>query len=318
MTTQLSEFARDTIKGLSASPKYLLPKYFYDDKGSRIFQDIMNMPEYYLTDSEMEIFQDQRQAIVTAISESNPDFDLIELGSGDGSKTKYLLEQLVSQSIDFKFMPIDISAEANAGLVNELSNELPNLNIEAKTGDYFQVLKELKQDSDKRKIIFFLGANIGNYSQQEAGQFLDQLHSFTNPGDALLIGFDLKKEPSIILNAYDDPHGHTRNFNLNHLARINNELDANFDFDGFQHHTTYDPLSGNIKSYLISSMKQTVNLGVTRKSFQFQAWEAIFMERSKKYDLQMIESLAENHGFSIKQNFWDSRQYFVDSLWINE
>lgn len=318
MTTQLSEFAEDTIKGLTASPKYLLPKYFYDAKGSRFFQDIMNMPEYYLTDSELEIFQGQKKDIVTAISASGPDFDLIELGSGDGSKTKFLLEQLLKQSIDFKFMPIDISAEANAGLVSELRNDLPNLIMEAKTGDYFRILKELKQDSNKRKIIFFLGANIGNYSSEEASQFLDQLHAFTNPGDALLIGFDLKKEPSIILNAYDDPHGHTRNFNLNHLSRINKELDANFDLDRFQHHTTYDPVSGDIKSYLLAVREQTVLLGTLQKSIQFQAWEAIFMERSKKYDLQMIKSLAEYHGFRIKQNFMDSRHYFVDSLWINE
>lgn len=318
MTIQISEFARDTLKGLSATPKYLLPKYFYDANGSSIFQNIMNMPEYYLTDCELEIFKLQKEAIVAAISDSRSDFDLIELGSGDGLKTKILLEQLLKQSIKFKFMPIDISAEANAGLVSKLNYELPNLKTEAKTGDYFRILKELKKDSNRRKVIFFLGANIGNYSQDEADQFLDQLNTFTNPGDALLIGFDLKKEPGVIIQAYDDPNGHTQNFNLNLLERINRELNADFNIEYFQHHTTYEPISGDIKSYLLSTREQTVTLGIMRKSFKFHAWEAIFMERSKKYDFNMIESLAANNGFKVIANFLDIRNYFVDSLWIKE
>ena len=318
MANPLSELAQDTLKGLCASPKYLLPKYFYDAKGSRIFQDIMNMPEYYLTDCELEIFKYQKEDIVSAFTDAGTDFNLIELGSGDGLKTKVLLKQLLNQSIEFQFMHIDISADANAELVSKLSNELPNLKIEAKTGDYFQLLKELKKESHKRKIIFFLGANIGNYSEDETGEFLNQLADFTNPGDALLIGFDLKKDPGVILQAYDDPHGHTRNFNLNLLKRLNQELDADFIIDNFQHHTTYDPISGDIKSYLISTKQQTVTLGNIQKSIYFNAWEAIFMERSKKYDLNMIESLASKSGFKVSTNFIDSRKYFVDSLWIKE
>jgi len=311
----LSQLATDTLKGLSSNPKYLLSKYFYDDEGSRIFQDIMNMPEYYLTDCEHEIFASQKEKITQAICPENKLFNLVELGSGDGLKTKILLKHLVEKGINFQYTPVDISAKANHELVESLKKELPTLQVEAKTGDYFRKLKNLNGHASIQKIILFLGANIGNFSENETTEFLSQLSAYSNPGDKVLIGVDLKKSPRVIMNAYNDPHGHTRRFNLNHLVRINRELDADFDIRQFEQQTTYNPQTGEVKSFLISNTEQTVQIGALEKEFHFEKWEAVFMERSRKYGIQTIEKLALNYGFKVVQNFTDQRNYFVDSLW---
>jgi len=311
----LSQLATDTLKGLSSAPKYLLSKYFYDDEGSRIFQDIMNMPEYYLTDCEHEIFSSQKEEITKAICSGNKLFNLVELGSGDGLKTKILLKYLVEKAINFQYTPVDISAQANHELVQSLKNELPALKVEAKTGDYFRKLKNLNGHASIPKIILFLGSNIGNFSDNETNEFLNQLSAYSNLGDKVSIGFDLKKSPRVIMDAYNDPHGHTRRFNLNHLVRINRELDADFDIQKFEQQTTYNPQTGEVKSFLISITEQTVQIGTLEKTFRFTKWEAVFMERSRKYDIQTIEKLALNHGFKVVRNFTDSRNYFVDSLW---
>lgn len=312
----LSAIAADTLKGLSASPKFLLSKYFYDDAGSSIFQDIMQMPEYYLTDCEFEIFTTHKKQITEAFHEHLQAFDLIELGSGDGLKTKILLQFLVENSVGFHYIPVDISQKANIELVNSLKSELPFLNVNAKTGDYFQEVKKLNGHSGLRKVILFLGSNIGNFTDEEINLFLSQLSNLCHQGDQVLIGFDLKKSPEVIMKAYDDPHGHTRRFNLNHLIRLNRELDANFDLDQFEQHTEYNPLTGEVKSFLVSKTEQTVYIAGQGKRIYFRKWEPIFMELSRKFDYETIEKLAKDHGFRVATQFTDKQDYFVDSLWI--
>jgi L-histidine Nalpha-methyltransferase len=312
---QLTELARDTSKGLSAKPKYLLSKYLYDDKGSSIFQEIMHMPEYYLTDCEYEIFSEQKEEIINAFIDNDKVFYLVELGSGDGLKTKILLKYLVEESTNFLYIPLDISAKANQDLVDSLKTELPNLKVEAKTGDYFQKLKKLNGYSSLQKIILFLGSNIGNFSDEETRGFFNRLSAYSNAGDKVLIGFDMKKSPQIIMDVYSDPHGHTCRFNLNHLTRINRELDASFEVEQFEQHTEYNPLTGEVKSFLISKTEQTIYIGALERSFIFKQWEPVFMELSRKFDLITIRELAESHGFRIIKNFIDSRGFFVDSLW---
>lgn len=317
-TIKLTALARDTLTGLSANQKYLLPRYFYDDEGSRIFQDIMNMQEYYLTNCETEIFENHKQALARAFSADGSDFDLIELGSGDGSKTKILLKELSRNDGRFHFIPIDISAEANALLLDDLLNELPHLSVQAQTGDYFDIMHALYEQASKRKVILFLGSNIGNFSDAETDDFLNHLNKLSNPGDQVLIGFDLKKSPQILLPAYDDPHGYTRRFNLNLLQRLNRELGADFDTGQFMHHADYNPQSGEMSSYLISTISQTVHIEALESDFHFERWEAIFMERSRKYDIAGIENLAGRNGFEVKQHFFDRQNYFTDSLWIKK
>ncbi len=314
----ISDIAKDTFRGLSANPKFLLSKYFYDDAGSSIFQEIMQMPEYYLTDCEFEIFTTQKKQITDAFHNGVLGFDLIELGSGDGLKTKILLQFLVENSVGFHYIPIDISHKANIELVESLKIELPFLKVNAKTGDYFQEVNKLNGHSGLRKVILFLGSNIGNFTDEEIILFFAQLSNLCHKGDKVLIGFDLKKSPEVIMKAYNDPLGHTRCFNLNHLIRINRELNANFDPEQFEQHTEYNPLTGEVKSFLVSKKEQAVYIADLERSFHFRKWESVFMELSRKFDYGTIEILAKDHGFRVETQFTDKLNYFVDSLWIKE
>jgi len=314
----ISELATDTLRGLSANPKFLLSKYFYDDIGSSIFQDIMHMPEYYLTDCEHEIFTTHRKEITDAFIKDAIHFELVELGPGDGLKTKILLNAMVNRSSGLKYIPIDISPKANDELVESLAKEIPSLKVIAQTGDFFRVMKQLNGHSSLRKVILFLGSNIGNFEDAELNLFLSQLSEFAHKGDKVMIGFDLKKSPDIIMNAYNDPHGHTGRFNLNHLARLNRELGADFDISNFKHHTDYNPQTGTVKSYLVSTKNQIVHIESLAENFRFNQWETIYMELSRKFDLKTIETLATSHGFRVEQHFADSRNYFADSLWVKE
>jgi dimethylhistidine N-methyltransferase len=316
--TKLSTFAQDTLNGLTAHPKYLLPKYFYDDNGSRIFQDIMKMPEYYLTDCEFDIFTQYRSEMKSMFVNGDVPFELVELGSGDGLKTSILLSYLVKQNINFKYVAIDISRQANESLDKKLKTELPELQTEFKTGDYFKMMNKLNHDSDNHKIVLFLGSNIGNFTEDERHRFLSQLSDLIRQNDKLLMGFDLKKSKEVILKAYDDPHGFTRDFNLNHLVRINRELDADFDPDSFQHIAQYNEKTGETKSYLISTKQQWVSIGALDKKIFFNRNEPIDMEISQKFDLDTIWQLAQSYGFKVEKNFLDRRGYFVDSLWVKK
>lgn len=308
-----TDFAKDTIKGLEASQKRLFSKYFYDKKGDKLFQDIMAMPEYYLTNSEFEIFETQKADILEFVQ--GADFDLIELGAGDGTKTKILLEYLVSQAADFQYLPIDISQNALDGLKSDLSVTMPKVKVKPQQGDYFGVLKNLKNIGSRRKMVLFLGSNIGNFTKAEAVSFLTEMKTSLAPGDMVLIGSDLKKDPSIIQLAYDDPAGITAAFNLNLLERMNEELGANFDVNQFKHWETYNPTTGETKSHIISKQAQTVYFSHLEKSFDFGAWEAIWVELSQKYNLQELEKLAEDCGFEVVNHFLDKKDYFCDTLW---
>ena len=306
-------FAQDVLIGLTAKNKSLSSKYFYDDNGSRIFQEIMNMPEYYLTDAEFEILSMQSKQIIDALQFSTP-FNIVELGAGDGFKTFKLLEYLVNNNIDFNYIPIDISQEAIDILSDRLKERLPGITIKPKVGDYFEILKQNKQ-SDYPSLLLFLGGNIGNYNENKAKDLLNLFYGVMKSGDKLLTGFDLKKNPILIHNAYYDKHGITKRFNLNLLLRINRELDADFKIDDFDFYCHYNPISGDVKSYIVSLRKQRVVLKALNKTIDFDYNELIWTELSKKYSLQEIEELASNSNFKLNTNFLDCKHYFTDSLW---
>ena len=310
------EFAREVSRGLSGSPKYLSSKYFYDEKGDELFQQIMDLEEYYLTNAEYSIFEEQKDEILNTFrGKGNTKFDLLEFGAGDGYKTKVLLKYFLKKNADFKYKPVDISSNVLETLSTELKKELPDLHVSGLRGEYFQVLQGIKKNSEKRRVVLFLGSNIGNFTRPIAIQFLHQLRNGLAPNDLVMIGFDLKKDPSKILAAYNDKLGVTRDFNLNLLTRINNELGADFDIDTFLHYPYYDPVSGECRSYLISNCKQTVRIKNLNQEVHFKAWEAIHMEISSKFDLDTIQELAKTTGFEIEANFFDENDWFVDSVW---
>lgn len=309
-------FATDVIEGLSSSPKFLPSRYFYDEKGDAIFQQIMNMPSYYLTRSEYEIFDTHKNALLELFGAQEHAFHLIEFGAGDGYKTKVLLEHFLAQEAKFRYLPIDISENVLNLLADDLQVNFPQLEVEPLANEYFEALDILnKQKRTERKVILFLGSNIGNFLHEEAIDFLRQMCSHLNSGDLLLIGFDLKKDPQIILDAYNDKGGITRDFNLNLLDRINTEFDGNFDTSKFMHSPTYNPLTGATKSYLVSTEDQEVKLEKLGQTFSFEAWEAIDMEISQKYGLSDIKRLAKEAGFEVSSNFFDKNRNFVDSVW---
>jgi L-histidine Nalpha-methyltransferase len=308
----MKQFATDVLAGLSATPKKLSSKYFYDEVGDKLFQRIMNLDEYYLTRTEYEILSASKGTLLDIFSKGDVPFNVIEFGAGDGYKTKVLLKHFVEQGADFKYMPIDISGNVLQILEEALKKEIPDLNVIGIQNEYFKALDQLQQ-SPVRNVILFLGSNIGNFTGDEAIEFLKGLYNSLKEGDILMIGFDLKKDPKVILNAYNDDEGVTRDFNLNLLNRINNELDGNFDIDKFKHHPIYNPLTGTTTSFLVSTEAQTVE--IMDAAIQFDAWEAIHMEISQKYDNKTILTLAKEAGFEIVDNLYDDKKYFVNSVW---
>ncbi len=307
-------FAEEVKNGLSSSPKYLSSKYFYNERGDELFQDIMKMPEYYLTRSEYEVFSTHKNTLLELFSAGEKPFQLIEFGAGDGFKTKVLLNHFISSQASFKYSPIDISENVLKELEADLAKSIPALEVETLNDEYFAALDKLEHKGAIRKVILFLGSNIGNFSHEEAIAFLHHLREKLTEDDFMMVGFDLKKDPEVILNAYNDPHGITRSFNLNLLKRMNEELGANFDIPSFKHWPIYNPMTGETKSYLVSTKKQEVFIDALDQSFNFDSWEAIDMEISQKYDHNMIELIAEKAGFSVHQLFHDCKHYFVNAV----
>lgn len=306
-------FLKDVLKGLYSSPKYLESKYFYDQKGDSIFQQIMHSPEYYPTNCELEILSEQTGDIVQSILARHENFDLVELGAGDALKSTYLLKYLAHQDIEFTYYPIDISGNVIDNLHMKLPEQIPGLNIHGLKGEYFNMLKSAYSRSGKPKLVLFLGSNIGNMLPEEALYFCIKLKEHLSPGDLLLIGFDLKKDPQTILDAYNDKQGFTRNFNLNLLTRINRELDADFNLDSFRHFPTYNPENGACHSYLVSLKDQQVT--IAGHEIQFEANETIHMEISQKYTVEQTNDLAKATGFTPVEYYYDSKGWFLDAIW---
>ena len=309
-----SQFDKDVYKGLTDFPKHLSSKYFYDAKGDGLFQEIMAMPEYYLTNSEYKILDKFKDEICRAFFKDSNEFDLIELGAGDGKKTKILLKQLAAEGVPFQYVPIDISENALNQLEESISNELPSVNVMSLQGTYFETLEQLCTMQHRRKVIMFLGSNIGNLLHPQAVEFLMSIQELMNDDDLFFIGFDQKKDPQTILNAYNDSAGITERFNKNLLARINNELDANFDLDKFLHWEVYDPETGTAKSYLVSKENQTIHINGLDLTVAFKAWETIHTEISQKYDDNVVSWLADKAGMQISRIFSDENKYYKNYI----
>ncbi|VXB88013.1 L-histidine N(alpha)-methyltransferase [Chryseobacterium sp. 8AT] len=307
-------FRSEVLEGLSNDPKRLSSKYFYDKTGDHLFQKIMAMPEYYLTNCELDIFQNKTDEIVKAISNINESFDLIELGAGDAMKSSFLLKKLVEKGTDFTYMPIDISGNILSVLQKNMNRNIPELKVFPLEGEYFDMLDKAAYISKRKKVILFLGGNIGNMEIEEAKHFCGEVKRKLNPGDLFLVGFDLKKNPHTILTAYNDSEGITASFNLNLLTRINRELNADFVIEQFQHYQTYDPISGACRSFLVSLCDQKVQ--IENLSLSFKENELIDMEISQKFSESDIKKLAKDLGFHILTEIKDSKNWFVDSIWM--
>lgn len=310
--TKLSPLAEDVRTGLQQSPKRLSSRFFYDATGSRLFQQIMHLPEYYLTRSEYEILDNYKADMLAVIAPEGRSFELIELGAGDGLKTKILLRYFQAQQAVFSYVPVDISSDALDELTASLHAQLPGLSIQPQHNDYFQALELLKVTSNARKVVLFLGSTIGNFSPNDTVDFYQQLSDRLRPGDLVLTGFDLQKHPAVILAAYNDRQGITRAFNLNLLHRINTQLKADFDEASFDHYATYNPENGEARSYLVSQKKQTIHIAELDMDVSFDYGEVIHTEISRKFTTRQIHDLANATGFAISRWFTDCKGYFAD------
>ena len=304
----IEQFEKDVDFGLSSENKTLPSKYFYDKKGDELFSQIMNLPEYYLTRAEDEIFEEQTQKIISSLGlQKHTKFELIELGAGDGTKTKKLLRSLLQNNFQFDYLPIDISQNALDQLEASLLKELPLLKVKKQQGDYFEILETLK-DSHHPKVILFLGSNLGNMTDEEAGGFIYQLGANLKVNDKLFLGVDLIKSKDVVLPAYNDQSGITREFNLNLLHRINTELNGDFHLPSFDH------TEGIARSSLTSKQDQIVQIGKKGKSYHFKKGEKINTEISRKYNDEIINSILKNTDFKIERKLMDSKKYFADYI----
>lgn len=309
----MDQFLKEVLHDLGQTPKTLNSKYFYDGKGDKLFQEIMDCPEYYPTNCEMEIFRERTKDLAITLKNGFNTFDLVEMGAGDATKSSYLLKELVEMNADFTYMPIDISSTMITHLEQALPEKIKGLKVNGLNGEYFDMLEKANQVSSRKKVVLLLGGNIGNVTPEGALDFCRKIRSSLQEGDLVLIGFDLKKNPRTILAAYNDAAGFTRDFNLNLLHRINDELGGNFDTEQFEHYPTYDPSTGACKSYLISRVNQEVI--ISGQKFIFKENEFIFMEISQKYSLEETDKMAEATGFKAVNHFLDHKKWFVDTVW---
>jgi len=307
------QFAIDVLKGFSTKQKYLSSKYFYDDEGSRLFSEIMNSEDYYLTGCEIDVFQRSKASLAKMLKGSK--FDLVELGAGDGRKTKILIEEFRKHNLEFDYIPIDISEGALKTLEALMKDEFEGFDPKGIVGDYADALSWLSAQDSNPKVVLFLGSTIGNFDRSGALVFLRVLWRQLNAGDKILIGFDLKKDLTVLNRAYNDSRGVTKQFNLNILTRMNNELGANFDLNKFMHFGSYNPLIGAMESYLISTEKQSIYIEELEKTFTFKAFEPILLEYSNKYLIEDVEFYAKETGFTVLENFFDSKKYYLNSFW---
>jgi len=308
----VSQFAEDVHAGLSATPKTLSSVYFYDDTGSELFRRIMELPEYYLTRAETEILERSGAHIARTFAGSA--CDVVDLGAGDGTKTAILLERLRDQTSDLRYLPVDVCEPALHHALDALGSRLPWLASEGIEGDYREAIAWLAtRDGSRQRLVLLLGSNVGNLDDETARALFHDLRAFLKPGDHLLVGFDLLKDPAMLTRAYDDAAGVTREFNLNLLRRINRELGGDFNPSTFRHFAAFAPKRRAMESYLVSIRSQAVCVGDSR--YRLEPWEPIHTETSRKYSEADIQRFARAAGFLQVELLHDERRLFVDALW---
>lgn len=295
--------ANEILAGLSEPQKRISPKYFYDKKGSELFDRICELPEYYLTRAELEIMQENLHEMAELIG---PRVSVIEFGSGSSVKVRLLLDHLVQP---LAYVPVDISPEYLRQMALDLALDYPSIHIQPVFADFTQPFElPSHPKTPERNLVFFPGSTIGNFSRAKAGELLKVMRAEAGPGGALLIGVDLRKPSEILRAAYNDAQGVTAEFNLNLLVRLNRDLGANFELERFNHEAIYDESEGRIEMRLVSADAQTVN--VAGQSVRFSKGEYIVTEHSYKYSLDEFEALARAAGLQIGKVWLDRRALF--------
>lgn len=298
-----SIFASEVIAGLSRSPRTLPCKFFYDDSGAQLFQKICNLPEYYITRTELQILRLHAAEMANTLGDN---IELIGLGTGAGTKTRILLEELHDPAV---YLPIDISTEQLQRSTARFKEIFPHLQILPITADYLEPFElPLPRKPASRSVVYFPGSTIGNFEPSAAVAFLRRLAELCGEGGGLLIGVDLQKPRQIIEAAYNDSQGITARFNLNLLGRINNELGADFDLTKWHHRAIYNANEARIEMYLISSANQRAQ--IEDRTFEFKAGERILTEYSYKHTPEGFTILANKAGFQFQSLWKDDSSLF--------
>ena len=293
----------ELIEGLRKPEKTISPKYFYDERGSQLFEEITRLPEYYPTETELGIMQDNIGEIASLVGKQA---SLIEFGSGSSLKTRVLLEHLDELAA---YVPVDISEDHLLESARQIHEDFPDLDVLPVVADFthpFQLPSP--KVMPVRNIVYFPGSTIGNFTNEAARELLQVMYGEAGAGGALLIGVDLQKDPAIIERAYNDSAGVTAEFNRNMLRHLNREFDANFDLDAFAHSAKYNDKKGRVEIRLVSRQDQTFTLG--GESFSIARDEAILTEYSHKYTLEGFAAMAETAGFGVERVWMDAERLF--------
>jgi dimethylhistidine N-methyltransferase len=298
---------QDIIEGLTQTPKTLPPKYFYDDRGSELFEQICQLPEYYPTRTEAWILR-QYAAEIAQITGT---CELVELGSGSSTKTRLLLDAYQARGNSCKYVPIDVSNGILKSSIFQLQKQYPSLHIQGLVGTYEQALTQFEPTSLPARMIFFLGSSIGNFSPQECDRFLKQITTVLGAGDYFLLGIDLQKSRQILEAAYNDSQGITAAFNLNMLSHLNWRFQGNFDTNLFSHQAIYNEAETQIEMYLNCQKTHEIYIEILDLTVSFQTGESILTEISRKFDLESVQKQLESKGLKPLKIFKDPQNWFA-------
>ncbi|HJU84594.1 MAG TPA: L-histidine N(alpha)-methyltransferase [Holophagaceae bacterium] len=308
-TVALSVLAETVRQGLSATPKRLPPWLFYDAEGSRLFEAITELPEYYPTRTERDILQAHAAEVIMAAADgADGDLSLVELGAGTATKTRLLIEALLARQGRAVYAPIDVSVSALGIAQAELEARYPSLEVRPLAMTYEEGFLRLP-GIPGRRLVLFLGSSVGNFDPPAAAAFLDRLRASLAPGDALLLGTDLAKDPAVLVPAYDDAQGVTAAFNLNLLARLNRELEADFDLAAFRHLALWNEAASRIEMHLVSTRAQRALLRALDLEFAFGAGERLHTENSYKFTPAMTAEVLR--GYHLERSWTDGRAWFA-------
>jgi dimethylhistidine N-methyltransferase len=303
-------FARDVAFGLTALQKWLPPKYFYDERGSRLYEQICALPEYYLYRAELEILSTYAAEIHAEIG----DLALVEFGPGNARKTRCLLKAYEWAGQPFRYCPVDISRQALWDTANRLQQEYTHIEIRAMHTDFAGQPEVIQAFQLAKKAVAFFGSSLGNFTPDESVQFLQRTAAILGPDDVFLLGIDLKKSPAILVPAYDDAAGVTAAFNLNVLHRINYELGGGFDPQSFEHVALYNAERGRIEMHLRSRVAQHVPIAKIEQAISFRKDETIHTENSYKYSEDEVRDLGYEANLVLRRTWFDARRYFLVAL----
>lgn len=310
-----NEFANEVARGLNDKQKHISPKFFYDKMGSKLFEQICMQPEYYLNRIESQILKNSVDEILKIIG--GQEISVIELGNGNSLKTRILLGPFLAKLKIVSYFPIDVSLKMLKKSIRDLFREYANLQIYGICSDYVSGLVKinefikLKKKIPNKKFIIFLGSSIGNFDPKDAMDFLHSIARYVQKDDLLLIGIDLEKDKSILDRAYNDKNGITAKFNFNVLARINRELEGEFNISNFEHKSFYNTRKHRIEMHLESKLDQQVRIGAIGKMFNFRKGETIHTENSYKYSLPTLNRLVKKAGLQAIRNFTDSNKQYT-------